>query len=166
DLLRMVPDFANDAVLAIVGDGPEQPALERFAAELGLADRVRFVGRVAHRDVGLYLRAADVFVLNTSYEGLSHTLVEARVVGTPIVTTDIGGNREILTNEQNALLTPLGDHCAFVNAVNRLLTDRELSERLTGAGSEGLDHFAWDRLVDETMEILSEVTGSAPRAAS
>ena len=166
DLLRMVPDFANGAVLAIVGDGPEQPALERFAAELGLADRVRFVGRVAHRDVGLYLRAADVFVLNTSYEGLSHTLVEARVVGTPIVTTDIGGNREILTNESNALLTPLGDHRAFVAAVNRILSDHELAERLARAGSEGLDHFAWDRLVDETMEILSEVTAAPARVRS
>lgn len=166
DLLRMVPDFANDAVLAIVGDGPEQPALERFAAELGLDDRVRFVGRVAHRDVGLYLRAADVFVLNTSYEGLSHTLVEARVVGTPIVTTDIGGNREILTNEYNALLTPLGDHRAFVAAVNRILCDHELAEHLARAGSEGLDHFAWDRLVDETMEILSEVTAASARVRS
>ncbi|MCY3748287.1 MAG: glycosyltransferase family 4 protein [Chloroflexi bacterium] len=166
ELLRMVPDFANGAVLAIVGDGPEQPALERFAKELGLGDRVRFVGRVPHRDVGMYLRAADVFVLNTSYEGLSHTLVEARVVGTPIVTTDIGGNREILTHEHNALLTPLGDHSAFVAAVNRLLTNRELAQRLAHAGSEGLDHFAWDRLVDETMEILSEVTAASARERS
>ena len=163
DLLRMVPDFANDAVLAIVGDGPEQPALERCAADLGLGDRVRFVGRVPHRDVGMYLRAADVFVLNTAYEGLSHTLVEARVVGTPIVTTDIGGNREILAHEHNALLTPLGDQEAFVAAVNRLLTDRELAERLARAGSEGLAHFAWDRLVDETMTILSDLTDAGAR---
>ncbi len=160
DLLRMVPKFANNAVLAIVGDGPEQTALERCASELGLGDRVRFIGRVPHRDVGLYLRAADVFVLNTAYEGLSHTLVEARVVGTPIVTTDIGGNREILRHEHNALLTPLGDQEGFVEAVNRLLTDRQLAERLVRAGSEGLDHFSWDRLVDETMGILSEVTNS------
>ena len=166
DLLRMVPAFANDAVLAIVGDGPEQSALERCAADLGLGERVRFVGRVPHRDVGMYLRAADVFVLNTAYEGLSHTLVEARVVGTPIVTTDIGGNREILTNEHNALLTPLGDQAAFVAAVNRLLTDRDLAERLARAGSEGLDHFAWDRLVEESMAILSEVTASASRGRS
>lgn len=158
DLLRMVPDFANDAVLAIVGDGPEQPALKRLASELCLGDRVRFVGRVPHRDVGIYLRAADVFVLNTSYEGLSHTLVEALVVGTPIVTTDIGGNREIIEHEKNALLTPLGDHAAFVSAVNRLLTDRALAERLVRAGSEGLDHFSWDRLVNETMDILWEIT--------
>lgn len=160
DLLRMVPKFANNAVLAIVGDGPEQPALERCASALGLGDRVRFVGRVPHRDVGMYLRAADVFVLNTAYEGLSHTLVEARVVGAPIVTTDIGGNREILRHDHNALLAPLGDQEAFVDAVNRLLTDRQLAERLARAGSEGLDHFSWDRLVDETMRILSDVTNS------
>ncbi len=158
-LLEMAPDFANGATLVIVGDGPEQAALERRAAALGIGDRVRFAGRVPQREVARYLRAADVFVLNTEYEGLSHTLVETRFAGTPIVTTDIGGNREVLTHGRNALLTPFGDRAAFVEAVNRLLTDRGLAARLAQAGAEGLDHFAWERLVDETMTLLAEVTG-------
>ena len=158
DLIAMVPAFVQSATLVVVGDGPEQNFLERCARDLGVTDRVRFVGRVAHEDVPMYLRAADVFVLNTAYEGLSHTLIETRTVGTPIVTTDIGGNREILTNEENALLVPFGDAESFVAAVNRVLNDPVLGERLSGMASTNLAHFAWDRLVDETMQILANVT--------
>ena len=158
DLIDMVPAFAKSATLVVVGDGPEQNVLERCARDLGVIDRVHFVGRVAHEDVPMYLRAADVFVLNTAYEGLSHTLIETRTIGTPIVTTDIGGNREILTNEENALLVPFGDSESFVAAVNRVLNDPALGERLSGIASTNLSHFAWDRLVDETMQILLNVT--------
>ncbi len=158
DLIRMVPAFDRGAALAIVGDGPELGRLQRVAAEAGVADRVVFVGRVAHDEVAAYLRAADVFVLNTQYEGLSHTLVEARHVGAPIVTTDIGGNREILQHNQSALLVPYGDHDAFIAAVNRVLNDRALADRLVANGRQGLEHFRWERLVEETLDLLHEVT--------
>ena len=130
-----------------------------------MADRVVFVGRVAHDEVAVYLRAADVFVLNTQYEGLSHTLVEVRHVGAPIVTTDIGGNREILRHEQNALLVPYGDHDAFITAVNRVLNDRALADRLVANGRQGLEHFQWERLVEETLDLLHEVTRIPRREA-
>ena len=161
-LLEMVPAFTGDSTLVIVGDGPEQAALENRARSLGVADRVRFVGRIPHHEVHLYLRAADVFVLNTSYEGLSHTLIETRSVGTPIVTTDIGGNREILKNEETALLVPVGDPESFVAAVNRLLNSPELRQHLAQAATRGLEHFIWDRLVDETMEIIDKLTKPQP----
>jgi glycosyltransferase involved in cell wall biosynthesis len=74
------------------------------------------------------------------------------------VTTDIGGNREILTNEENALLVPFGDSESFVAAVNRVLNDPVLGERLSGMASTNLEHFAWNRLIDETMQILANVT--------
>jgi glycosyltransferase involved in cell wall biosynthesis len=161
-LLEMVPAFTGDSTLVIVGDGPEQAALENRARSLGVADRVRFVGRIPHHEVHLYLRAADVFVLNTSYEGLSHTLIETRSVGTPIVTTDIGGNREILKNEETALLVPVGDPESFVAAVNRLLNSPELRQNLAQAATRGLEHYIWDRLVDETMEIIDKLIKPQP----
>ncbi|MBM4436790.1 MAG: glycosyltransferase family 4 protein [Actinobacteria bacterium] len=159
ELIRMTPAFAGNATLAIVGDGPEQPYLERVAAEAGAAGRVVFAGRQPHERVALYLKAADVFALNTQYEGLSHTLVEARHAGAPIVTTDVGGNRELLRHETNALLVPYGDREAFIAAVNRLIGDPALAARLAAAGRDGLDYFRWERLVDETLHLLETVTG-------
>ncbi len=166
ELIRMVSGFDAGATLLIVGDGPERPRLERVASETGVCNRVRFVGAVPHERVAAYLRAADVAVLNTDYEGLSHTLVEARWVGVPIVTTDIGGNREILTHDRNALLVPPGDPDAFTAAVNRVLGDRELAARLVAAAKQGVEHFRWDRLIDETLEMLSSVVAASGRPAS
>ena len=70
----------------------------------------------------------------------------------------IMSNHAILTNEENALLVPFGDSESFVAAVNRVLNDPVLGERLSGMASTNLAHFAWDRLVDETMQILANVT--------
>jgi glycosyltransferase involved in cell wall biosynthesis len=78
------------------------------------------------------------------------------------VTTDIGGNREILKNEETALLVPVGDPESFVAAVNRLLKSPELGQHLARSATRGLEHFIWDRLVDETMEILDELTKPQP----
>ncbi len=164
-LIRMVPRFERGATLLIVGDGPERPRLERLAKDVGVADRIVFTGDVPHDRVATYLGASDVCVLNTQYEGLSHTLVEARHVGAPIVTTDIGGNREILHHEHSALLVPFGDEDAFVGAVNRLLNDPAYGEQLARAAKSGLEHFHWNRLVDETLVLLQDVIQRRPGAA-
>ena len=161
ELIRMSPEFSNEATLVIVGDGPEQPYLERVAADSGVADRVKFVGPQSHDRVAVYLKAADVFVLNTRYEGLSHTLVEARYAGAPIVTTDIGGNREILRHNESALLVPYGDRAAFVEAVNLLIADPARGGQLAAKGREGLDHFKWERLANETVALLERLIGHA-----
>ena len=159
DLIRMTPEFDRNASFVIVGDGPDQPKLEQLASNIGVRDRLSFAGRVPLDLVSLYLRAADVFVLNTQYEGLSHTIIEAQHMKTPIVTTNVGGNREILRHGENALLVPYGDQTAFIAAVNRLLNNPDLAQRLTSAGHRDLDQFRWERLVGETLELLYDVTG-------
>ena len=164
-LIRMVPRFDHGAALLIVGGGPEQSRLEQLSREVGVTDRVVFTGDVPHDRVATYLRASQICVLNTQYEGLSHTLVEARHVGTPIVTTDVGGNREILRHEHSAVLVPFGDEDAFVHAVNDLLADPAHGARLARAARTGLEHFRWDRLVDETLEVLHDAIDRRPGAA-
>jgi glycosyltransferase involved in cell wall biosynthesis len=148
----MAPRFARGATLVIVGDGPERRSLESLAGALD-APAV-FVGAVDQEDVHSYLAAADVFVLNTRYEGMSHVLLEARRAGAPIVTTDVGGNLEILDSGENALLVPYGDHPAMVAAVNRLLEESELAGSLRDGARRGMDQYSWDRQVAETLQLL------------
>ena len=152
DLIRMAPRFSAGATLVIVGDGPERDSLEALAGNLNAA--VVFVGAVDQSEVHSYLAAADVFVLNTRYEGMSHVLLEARRAGVPIVTTDVGGNLEILDSDHNALLVPYGDHPAMVAAVNRVLDDPALADRLRDNARAGMEHYSWDRQVGETLQLL------------
>ncbi|MCY4109093.1 MAG: glycosyltransferase family 4 protein, partial [Chloroflexi bacterium] len=106
DLIRMSRSFGPDATLVIAGDGPERGFLESLARTEGA--RAKFIAAVQQADVYSYLAAADVFVLNTSYEGMSHVLLEARWAGAKIVTTTVGGNLEILEDGINALLVTNG----------------------------------------------------------
>jgi glycosyltransferase involved in cell wall biosynthesis len=131
-LLRAAADLPG-MVFAFAGSGAEQTALEREAAALGITDRVLFLG---HRtDVPDLLAAADVFVLPSSNEGLPLALLEATAAGIPVVASDIGGNRDIVTDGETGLLVPVGDADALAGAINRLVQDPALARRLGEAGT-------------------------------
>ena len=159
DLIRMSLSFGPDATLVIAGDGPERGFLECLAKTEGA--RSKFIGAVPQADVYSYLAAADVFVLNTSYEGMSHVLLEARWAGAKIVTTTVGGNLEILEDRINSLLVNYGDHEAMIQAVRALLSDRSLGCRLSNAARQGLAKYRWDRLVEETVSLCKATAGIA-----
>jgi len=108
------------ASLVVVGDGPLREALARHADDV-LPGRVVFTGILSHEDTLAVMKSADVFVLNSSYEGLSHLLIEALMLGVPTVATRCGGNPEVITDEENGLIVPVGDTEAVAHALTRLL---------------------------------------------
>ena len=85
--------------LLIAGDGPERGSLESLIAALGIGDRVRLLGSVTHSDLPPLLAAADVMALASSSEGLANAWVEALASGTPVVISDVGGARELVTGD-------------------------------------------------------------------
>ncbi len=89
-LLRAFAQLDQYATLDIVGTGTEQPKLEALARELGIADRVRFVGAVAHPDLPSYYRQAAIHVLTSRHETIALTTLEAAACGVPTVSTDVG----------------------------------------------------------------------------
>lgn len=90
--LRDLPDVT----LVLVGQGPRRQAYERFAEAQGVADRVGFLGTIAHEGLPRLLAAADVMALPSSSEGLANAWVEALACGRPIVISDVGGARELM----------------------------------------------------------------------
>jgi len=117
------------ATLAIVGDGPLRPELERLAAELDAP--VIFTG--VRRDARALMGAADAVVLPSRWEGLPLTALEALASGTPLVATNVRGLRELLFDGENALLVPEEPE-ALAAALRRVLDDPELAARLSEAG--------------------------------
>jgi len=93
-----------DAKLALVGNGPDRPALQAQAKRLGLAGRVHFLGSLDHQAIATLLAAADAMVLPSASEGLANAWVEALACGTPLVITDVGGARELVHSASAGLL--------------------------------------------------------------
>ncbi len=148
-----------EAVLLLLGDGPERDRLERRARELGLGDRARFLG-LGDRDGVLRLfAAADAAVLSSAWENFPHTVVEALAVGTPVVATAVGGVPEIVRDGVNGLLVPAGDSTALAAALRRVVEDEGLRHRLAAAAAPSVEPLAEDVLLGVVERKLVEVVG-------
>ena len=132
-LLRALASLPADGFdAAIVGDGPERPALERELGELGLRERVSLEGE--RRDVPSLLAGSDVFVLSSRSEGLPVSVLEAMAAGLPVVASAVGGVAELVLDGETGLLVPPADQAALAAALWRLVADAGLRRRLGAAG--------------------------------
>jgi glycosyltransferase involved in cell wall biosynthesis len=118
--------------LEIAGAGPLRAELVRLTSELGLADRVRFLGAVD--DVPALLATASVFVLPSQTEGISLTILEAMARGLPVLATNVGGNPEVVLNGTTGLLVPAGDPAALAQGLVRLWSNRDDAQLMGRAG--------------------------------
>lgn len=165
-LIGLVPDFPARATLAIVGGGPDHDQLIARARARGVDDRVRITGNVAHAEVQRYLRAADVFVLNTRYEGLSHVMLEAMAAGAPVIASAVGGNPEVIRHEQNGVLVRLDDGAAICASIRRLLEERAFRDGITRRAAADARAYRWDTLVEETAAVLERLAPQVMAAAA
>ena len=153
DLLEKNPYFK----LIIVGSGEEEIHLKDTVAQLELADSVKLVGRVPHQKIPLYFRAADIFVLNSWYEGLSHVILEAMQFGVPIIASNKGGNPELIENKINGFLVGYNNEEEIKGAILKLWQDKNLQEKFIKNSKEKLKKFNWDNLVEQTLKVLTNL---------
>lgn len=153
-LIEAVSRLPSDASLVIVGSGPEDFRLKALAAEK-LPNRVFFTGPLSHADVLATTESADIFVLNSSYEGFSHVLIEALMLGKPVIATDAGGNTELITSGENGILVPVGDVSCLARTLEGLITDTLMRESLAETAKKRSTLFSTETLVRETSRILN-----------
>lgn len=123
-----MPQMERRLQIVIAGDGPAREQLERFAAKLGVIDRVSFIG--FREDVADLLAACDLVVLPSVREGLSIALLEAMAAGKPIVATSIGSQREVALHAEVGLFVRPADAISLAEAILRLAADQTLMTRL------------------------------------
>jgi glycosyltransferase involved in cell wall biosynthesis len=116
-LLRPCPEVE----FVLVGDGPLRPGLEKMAAELGIKDKVLFLGE--RHDIPAVLASLDVSVLISASESLSNVILESMAAAVPVVASNVGGNPELVKDGQTGLLVPPGDGQRLVDALTRLVRD-------------------------------------------
>ena len=144
--------------LLIAGDGDERTPLEQRAAELGLADRVRFLGAQPRERVLELFRAADATILSSSWENFPHTVVEALALGTPVLATTAGGVAEVVRDGENGLLVPVGDAAALGEAIRHYFADGALRERLRAASAPSVAEYAPGLVFGRLEQTLLRVT--------
>lgn len=157
--------------LAVVGAGPELEPWRALAAALGIAERVRFLGRVSEEAKWQILACADVYASTTMHEGFGLVYLEAMAAGLPVITYDHGGQTDFLVDGVTGFLVPAGDPDRFVSALSRLAASPDLAarmraENLRRAPSHRVEHCA--SAYEALFAALAEgraVGGDAPRAS-
>jgi glycosyltransferase involved in cell wall biosynthesis len=142
----------------IAGDGDARVAFQRLAADLGIADRVHFLGW--RRDVPAILANLTVVVLPTvlDFEGTPLAVIEALAAGRPVVATDVGGVSEVVRDGLTGLLVPPRDPSALASAIGRQLDRPREAHAMAAAGQRlVLSMYARDRMVSETEQYLQEL---------
>ncbi|GAK57888.1 1,2-diacylglycerol 3-glucosyltransferase [Candidatus Vecturithrix granuli] len=153
-LIQLLPQLEESVKLLIVGDGPEKNRLTELAQNLSVCHRARFLGKVSRNQGFAYMKASDVFVLNTAYEGFSHVLLEAMMLGIPVITTSVCGNPELVITEKNGILVQHGNIAELQEQLERVLYDSELRKRLIDEGKCTIQRFSWKTLLRETLQAL------------
>lgn len=116
--------------------------------------RVFIASGLPRTDTLGWIRTADVFVLNSTYEGLSHVLIEAMTLGTPIIATSAGGNTTLVADEETGLLIPAGDDNALEQALISVAQDSGRARERALAGQKRMKDFSVPHMISSTTELL------------
>ncbi len=167
-LLAAMPEVVRrhpQVMLAVLGAGPYQAALEAQAQALGIADHVRFLGFVGQEQRNRWLAHAEVSVFPSRYEPFGIAVLESMAAGVPVVATPVGGMAEFLRPGKNALSVPVGDAAALSGAVAHLLDDPADAAQLSLQAARDARHFNWDRISRHTEHLYRRLV-RAPRIRS
>lgn len=144
----------DDAGLVVVGDGPERGRLESLATANRLGERVYFAGQRSPAETIGLMTACDLFVLNSSYEGFPHVVLEAMCAGLPVLATAVGGTPELVRDGENGILVPVDDHGTLALKIREIQSSGEVRRRLAAGAEKTRQRFQASVMIGETEAIL------------
>jgi glycosyltransferase involved in cell wall biosynthesis len=142
--------------LLLLGDGPERANLITLGRELGLTDRLIWLG--ARTDVGPWLAAMDIFVHTADFEGMPIAVMEAMAMGLPVVASQVDGTQELIRDSMNGYLVRPGDADGFAKRIHQLVRDPGLARRLgEEAHRDVLDRFGLERMIGDYHRLFQSL---------
>lgn len=163
-LVRVLAGAGPKAFLIVVGDGLDAPALRSAAHELGVTERVRFLGFVSEAEKHRALSIADVFTSTSQHEGFGLVFLEAMAFGLPVVCYDRGGQTDFLATPASGTVVPLNDIAAFTAAVRRLQSAPALREAIRGRNLAKVESYFIDRCAQAYESIFERTLLDRARA--
>jgi glycosyltransferase involved in cell wall biosynthesis len=155
ELIRVVRD---DTHWVIVGDGPERQRLEYYRDQIGIGNRVRFVGH--QEGANRWIQALDLLWNGSLYEGQSNAILEAMQAGVPVLATDIAGNRDLIVSGETGFLYRRGDLATLARRTQQLLNHRDLYVRFSAASRERVaEKFSLESMLSAHEQLYRSLIG-------
>ncbi len=137
--------------LRLVGDGPNRQALEQQAKDSGVYEYIEFLG--IRSDVAQLLAGADAFVLSSDTEGMPLSILEAMAAGLPVLSTDVSGSRDVIKNNVNGFITPVGDDRSMSEAMLTVAGDAALTKKISETNRETSKEYDFEVMVNKYMDL-------------
>jgi D-inositol-3-phosphate glycosyltransferase len=165
--LSLLRDRTHDDVRLLIlgedsleGEESEKERLKAIAVEVGVRDRVDFVGSVAHHELPYFYAAADVCVMPSYSESFGLVALEAQACGCPVVASGVSGLRSVVRDEVSGYLIDDHDPAMYAERIGRLLADRELAQQMGRRGRLLAQRFSWARTADRLEGLFDQVVES------
>jgi phosphatidyl-myo-inositol dimannoside synthase len=155
EAVKHLADQNIDVMLSLVGTGDSLGSYELLARDLGISDRVRFVGYVPREAIAEHFAAAHVFALPSYNEGMAIAALEAMASGLPVVLTRTGGTEELVEEGLNGLTFEWADVDVLTAHLRHLATDRALARQMGAASRERAMQFSWDAIAETYLNIFA-----------
>lgn len=154
------------ARLTLAGSGPEREELQALAHHLGVADAVNFTGRLDNDAMATLYRSAAVMLNPSLVDNMPISILESWASGVPVVSTRVGGVPYLVEDGNTGLLVSAGDADAMASALMRVLSDRTLAKRLSGAGLAAAQHYTWPHVKQKLLAVYYEQLSITSRPAA
>ena len=163
ELISVVPAVSQkypDFKLVVVGDGPEYENLKKLCHDMGVEQKVVFTGRLNHEETLALLKRSDVFILNSHYEGLPHTVIEAMAYQCPVIATGLEGTIEVIEDGQNGITIEPGNTSQLSGKLLFILGNEAIKKEMVAEAYETVkSKFTWDSTLGQLEQILNMVAG-------
>lgn len=142
--------------LVIAGEGPARQDLQEFCLETGTQERTHFVGHL--ENPGSLLEAADLFVLPSEYEGQSNSLMEAILRRTPVVVSDIPGNRDLVPDSEHGWIFKMGDRAGLTKSIRQAMAEpEEVAQRSERAFTRLIQDFSLETMIQRYAQLYGSI---------
>jgi glycosyltransferase involved in cell wall biosynthesis len=156
---QLLPKYPN-ILLRIMGDGDEKENLIMLIKELKLENNVQFLGRIPREKTAAYYQEANMFVLPSFNEGMSNAMLEALATGLPIIATETGGTKELVTENKNGFLIAMGDSNDLAGKIEKLIMDKVLCEKMGQESRQRAEKMSWQAVARQYVELYERVKSS------
>lgn len=151
---KIMENYKKNLKFIIVGDGSEKQELASLIKQLNLSSSVLLAGRI--NDSAKLLKAFDIYICSSVKEGLSYTIIEAMSAGLPIIATKVGGNEELITDNQEGLIIRPANSEELAKAIIKLLNDSDLAKRFgVAAQLKSKNYFTEEKMIQQTKALYN-----------
>jgi D-inositol-3-phosphate glycosyltransferase len=162
----------KEICFAVVGGDPndksdsEMMRLQQMAQELGLVDRVHFLGAKDQSELPLFYAAATAVIMASDYESFGMVALEAMATGTPVIASQVGGLAFLVQDQETGYLVPVREPQAMASCIEALVRDRQKCQEMGYQAYQLAQEYAWSNIADRLVAIFDEILGHRSAAAA